>query len=1269
MHFNKSFVIIGALCAVILGLGSSGLHPLSSNAGYTGSPVDSNCAQCHTGNNSNLNGEITIDGLPSTIITGETYTISVTITNPNGNAQRAGFQLVALNGNNANAGTMAMASPSTQIRVAGGRNYFGHAPASNFPSANELNFTVDWTAPSTPGSNPVIKFYAATVIANGADGNSNDRVRLTNMIIPITSGATPIDVSITDVSPTLCADSSDGTATASVTGGTTPYLYLWNNGVTTATNTTLPSGLASVTVTDNTGATSSASTNISAPPAIIANASGSVVCDGASNGVASVLAFGGVGGFTYSWSTGQNGSSISGLTEGIYTVTVTDANGCQESSSAEVTVSPTISISGIENNISCFGESNGSISTSIFGGTPGYSYNWSNGSTQANISNLSANTYTLTVTDMAGCTASETFSISQPTVLSSSIGNISHASCYGANDGTAQILASGGTTPYTFNWSNGASGSGNTNTQNNLIAGTYFVTVTDFFDCISIQEIEINQPDQITIFGEVNDVSCNGLNDGSISLVVSNAIGSPTFQWSNGDSESSINNLSPGTYIVTVIDANECFETQNFVISEPEILTVNPLIVENVSCAGGNDGLISLEVIGGNGTNTYNWSNGSTFPTVDNAQADTYFVTVTDSKGCSATTSVVITEPESIQISVIETINATCLGAANGSINVEATNGINPYTYTWSNGATSAQLSNVIAGNYIVTVSDGNNCATIDTFTIGTNASFNISLLSSTDITCFGDSTGTASVLEVPTYTYLWSTGQTTAMVNNLPAGNHTVVATETGCQSTPLVVTISQPPLINANLTAADTILCLGDTNGFLSVTLNGGVGDLSYQWSHGDSLLLTDTLIAGVYSISVTDENLCIEVYHFEIYQSDTIHVIADIDSISCFGLSDGSIALNTSGGFGGLSFQWSKSSLQGDTLTNLLPGLYITTISDVGNCSIVDSFFVYQPNILEAHENVVDETTSGAKDGAITLIPTGGTAPFSVIWSNGGNTLTLTNLAPGIYNYQITDANDCTYASWVVVGGGDCNLSATYTVESSTCFNTPDGAINLNITGNFSEYDVVIYNKNEQLNQPLNALPSGTYTVIVSDSASCLTILSDVVIPSDFPAIVLDSLIITNPTSSSSTNGSIIAEVSGGEGTLSYEWTKFGPTISTSASISNQSAGIYQLKITDMAGCVLIINNIFLQAVSHSDDVLAAAIRTFPNPIHNDFSIQSDYIIDELEIMDVTGKIIHHSFPKSNEIKLNTDLVMMDEAGMFFCRIWIKNQSAIKKIVVIK
>lgn len=1269
MHFNKSYVIIGALCAVILGLGSSGLHPLSSNAGYTGSPVDSNCAQCHTGNNSNLDGEITIDGLPSTIITGETYTISVTITNPNGNAQRAGFQLVALNGNNANAGTMAMASPSTQIRVAGGRNYFGHAPASNFPSSNELNFTVDWTAPSTPGSNPVIKFYAATVIANGANGNDFDRVRLTNMIIPITSGATPIDVSITDVSPTLCADSSDGTATASVTGGTTPYLYLWNNGVTTATNTTLPSGLASVTVTDNTGATSSASTNISAPPAIIANASGSVVCDGASNGVASVLAFGGVGGFTYSWSTGQNGSSISGLTEGIYTVTVTDANGCQESSSAEVNVSPSISISGIENNISCFGESNGSISTIIFGGTPGYSYNWSNGSTQANISNLSANTYTLTVTDMAGCTASETFSISQPTVLSSFIGNISHASCYGANDGTAQILASGGTTPYTFNWSNGASGSGNSNTQNNLIAGTYFVTVTDFFDCISIQEIQINQPDQITIFGEVNDVSCNGLNDGSISLVVSNAIGSPTFQWSNGDSESSINNLSPGTYIVTVIDANECFETQNFVISEPEILTVNPLIVENVSCAGGNDGFISLDVIGGNGTNTYNWSNGSTLPTVDNAQADTYFVTVTDSKGCSATISVVITEPESIQISVIETINATCLGAANGSINVEATNGISPYTYTWSNGATSGQLTNVIAGNYIVTVSDGNNCASIDTFTIGTNASFNISLLSSTDITCFGDSTGTASVIEVPTYTYLWSTGQTTAMVNNLPAGNHTVVATETGCQSTPLVVTISQPPLINANLTAADTILCLGDINGFLSVSLNGGVGDLSYQWSHGDSLLLTDTLRAGVYSISVTDENLCSEVYNFEIYQSDTIHVIADIDSISCFGLSDGSIALNTSGGFGVLSFQWSKSSLQGDTLTNLLPGLYITTISDVGNCSIVDSFFVYQPNILEADENVVDETTSGAKDGAITLIPTGGTAPFSVIWSNGGNTLTLTNLSPGIYNYQITDANDCTYASWVVVGGGDCNLSASYTVESSTCFNTPDGAINLNITGNFSEYDVVIYNKNEQLNQPLNALPSGTYTVIVSDSASCLTILSDVVIPSDFPAIVLDSLIITNPSSSSSTNGSIIAEVSGGEGTLSYEWTKFGPTISTSASISNQSAGIYQLKITDMAGCVLIINNIFLQAVSHSVDVIAAAIRTFPNPILNDFSIQSDYIIDQLEIMDVTGKIIHHSFPKSNEIKLNTDLVMIDEAGMYFCRIWIKNQSVIKKIVVMK
>lgn len=1270
MQINKSYVIIGAICAVVFGLSNAGLHPLSGSTGFTGSPVDSNCAQCHTGNNGSLDGEITIDGLPSTIETGETYTLSVTITNPNGNAAKAGFQLVALNGSNGNAGTMTSPSANTQIRVGGGRNYFGHAPAPNFPASNELYFSVDWTAPSTTGTVPEIKFYAAAVIANGANGNQMDRVRLTSMIIPIASSAMPLEIDITNIVPTACADSANGSATATATGGTPPYNYTWSNGINNATNTTLPAGLAFVTVTDNTGATNATSANIPSPPVIIANASGSVVCNGASNGTASVLASGGVGGFTYSWSTGQSGSNISGLTLGTYSVTITDINGCQETAMAEVTESPEISITGTENNVTCFGQSNGSIITNVFGGTPSFSYNWSNGSNQANILNVVANTYTVTVTDAANCTSSEVFSISQPTLLTATITSLTPVSCFGSADGSAQVTASGGTSPYNFEWSNGASGTGNNNTQNNLMAGNYVVTITDFYDCAVTQNIEITQPLQITTYSEKNNVSCHGNNDGYITLEVSNTVGNPTYVWSNGATTQNINNLSIGNYVVTITDVNGCMVSLNFNISQPDLLTVNTLMVDNVNCNGGSNGFISLNVAGGNGDNTYLWSNGSNFPQLASVPAGEYSVTVTDKKDCMATTSATISQPPAIQLSILSSTNATCLGAANGAISITTTNGIPPYNYAWSNGSTTAQLSNVTAGNYYITVSDANNCIVLDTFTIGTNASFNISLLSKANILCHGDSSGVASVTQNAAFTYLWSTGQTTATVTNLPAGLHSVVATNAGCQSTPLNVSITQPPLMRATVLAADSILCQGETNGYLSINLDGGVGTLTYQWSHGDSLLLTDSLKAGIYTITLTDDNECMVSDSFAIHLATPIQITnIDIDSVVCFGQANGGLALGTTGGFGALKFHWSEAGLLGDSIVNLNTGKYVVTISDQGNCTLVDSFQVSQPDELNALATINNETEAEAKDGSITLLPLGGNAPYLVQWSTGDSTLHIENLAPGLYTYVITDDKGCIYESWAIVSGGNCNLSATYTTKPSTCFNIPDGAIQLNITGNFSSYEVAIYKNNTLINKPNNALLPDTYSIIISDSSSCVAILSDIIVTSEHPAINLDSLIITKPSSSSSANGSIKAIVSGGEGALMYEWTKFGPVISKTESVENITTGIYQLKITDMAGCILNIDNIFVETASSVKDEISTKIIIVPNPIQNNFKIQSEYEISQIDIWDYSGKILYSDRPNQRILNLDSDIVNIVESGVYFCRIWIKNQAIIKKIVVLK
>ncbi|MCB0660950.1 MAG: hypothetical protein KDC04_08440, partial [Saprospiraceae bacterium] len=246
-------------------------HPVSGNAGYTGAPGDSICSSCHTGTNSALDGTVTIDGVPSQVTTGETYTLTVTVTNPNGNAVKAGFQLLALTGSNTNAGSMVALDPSTtEVKtVSGGKNYFGHSPAQNFPGSNTLSFDVDWTAPATVGAIPQIKFYASAVIANGNNQNSQDRVVSTNVFVPIVASADPLMIDISNIVSTSCFDSSDGSATVNITGGVSPYNIVWSNGETGNPATQLPPGPFSVTVTDNANNTATVTADMPSPLEII----------------------------------------------------------------------------------------------------------------------------------------------------------------------------------------------------------------------------------------------------------------------------------------------------------------------------------------------------------------------------------------------------------------------------------------------------------------------------------------------------------------------------------------------------------------------------------------------------------------------------------------------------------------------------------------------------------------------------------------------------------------------------------------------------------------------------------------------------------------------------------------------------------------------------------------------------------------------------------------------------------------------------------------
>jgi len=1274
MSLNKTQIIVIVIFSLIVGLASSGSHPVTGTSGYTGAPGDSACSSCHGGNNSNFDGEVTISGLPATITTGLTYTLTVTVSNPNGNASEAGFQMLALTGTNTNAGTMVTSAPFTIVKtVSGNKRYFGHSPAQVFPTSNVLSFNVDWTAPMTTGSNPIVKFYASAVIANGNNSSNMDRVVFTNQIIPIQSSASPLSVSISNVEGVSCNGLSDGNATAVPSGGSTPYIFAWSNGVTSAINATLPAGLATITVTDNTGTTATASTNISTPSAITTFASGSVVCQSASNGSVSVIASGGAGSYTYLWSNGNTNSSQSNLFAGTYAVTVTDGSGCAKTDFAVVSASPAITFTQTQTNVSCFGGNNGAASVNVTGGTFPISYAWSNGGNGPSKTNLVVGMYQVTITDGALCTQVANFTISQPSLLAATFTNVEDPSCFGGNDGTATLLISGGTPNYSFLWSNGATGNGATNTQSNLSAGEYQVTVTDLFDCQKIVFVTISEPQGIDIvINSINNVSCNGLSDGNISVTANGAVGSVTYLWTTGSTSNNISGLSPAVYGLTVTDiANGCQQTQSFTITQPSILSLS-IATTNVSCSGGQNGSATITATGGNGGYSYFTSgipgNG---PIINNLAAGTYNVTVTDSEACSSTATFVINEPDPILISETENIPATCLGAENGSITVAASIGLAPYQYEWSNDALGAQNDGIPAGNYTVTVTDANNCTNSATFTIETSTSFSLNIDSVRNILCYNDTTGYASVAPNPSFTYLWSNGNTTSQINNVQAGTYILIATDdAGCESQPLSIEITQAPLIAANVITEDTLLCASDLFGQLSLTLEGGTGDLLYSWSNNDTTLVLDSLTLGIYTISILDSVGCDISYTYTVANVPAIETDSvNIQDVSCFGQNDGSIIMYPSGGFGTLSIEWSNGSTS-DTLTSLDGGDYIVTVTDENNCFTVDTFTVIEPLALTVIANITDETVSGAKDGSIMLDVTGGTEPYTIFWNNGDTTLTIDSLMPGLYSYVLLDANDCSTSGWAVVGGGSCAISASFQTVPASCGTSFDGAIIIDVVGNVGEYSLELFFQNAEVNYPLDSLYPGIYTIIISDSLGCLAILQDISVASINPPIVIDTLIKQNPTSHSNADGALTVQISGGTPPYLFEWTKDLVVIGTDTMVSNLRLGLYGLLVTDAVGCNLRVNNIILQVINKTDDDINSYLKIYPNPITDILQIEqiSNDKISAVELFDFTGKLIYKN-TSVNQQTLSLDIkeIGIQNQGMYLIKINSGVKSWYKKVIV--
>jgi gliding motility-associated-like protein len=957
----------------------------------------------------------------------------------------------------------------------------------------------------------------------------------------------------------------DGKAKANPTGGTPAYTYNWSNGKTTQTITGICAGIYTVTVSDN----NSCTVVLNVPVSNIDGPDGATIsttnpsCFGSCDGSANVLSvIGGTSPYTYLWPAGQTTTSVTGQCADTLILEITDNISCKNYQTIILSEPAPINVSFTINNVTCNGQSNGTALANPTGGTSPYSYSWSTGATSSSISNVSAGSYFITVTDSKGCTGTSSVTIGQSTTLSTAL-TINNTTCNSANDGTAAVFASGGTSPYNYSWSDGQT----TQSATGFVAGTYYLTTTDQNGCNKKDTVNITEPSAVTIGTTVTDATC-GNSDGSITVNASGGTNPYAFTWTNpaGQTTATVTGIPAGTKTLIITDANACQTTFNIPlnnISGPTLTASGT----NILCSGACTGTATVSATGGTSPYTFLWTPGNqTTSSVSGLCAGTYYVAVTDNINCTTIDSVVVSEPNEMAANFSKT-NASCNGSCDGQILSVPSGGVNPYSYQWSTGSTAQSLTSLCIGTYVLTLTDGNGCTKIDSSVITQPAAL-VASVSGTNVTCNGSSNGSASVSAsggTPGYTYGWSNGASGAIAGSLAAGTYTVTATDANGCTTTTNVTITQPTAIS--LTSIPFNTTCGNCNGGITVSASGGAGPYSYLWSNGNATASNQNLCANVYALTVTDASSCNKQFSFIITNTDGPQPVATDDTVSCFSSCDAAVSVSATGGVTPYSYQWNDAGSQtNSTATGLCAGTYNIYVSDANSCIGIDTSKVTQRPQLLAVETITDPNCVTTGDVEVSLSVTGGQSPYSYNWSGGQSTATITGLTTGTYFYTITDVNLCTYTDSVVVDETN-SLLLSVTSTNSNCSGSCDGTITATVTGGTSPYS---YNWSDGSSASIiTGICSTSLTITVTDVNGCVV--------NGNASVTEPAVLSTNPAStdvncSGGTGGTASVSPTGGTSPYSYNWSFGGKT---TASVTGLNPGAYAVTTTDSKGCTVVDN----------------------------------------------------------------------------------------------
>jgi hypothetical protein len=893
-----------------------------------------------------------------------------------------------------------------------------------------------------------------------------------------------------------CNGVCNGSASVVASGGVSPYTYSWSpSGGTGATASSLCAGTYTCTITDNASTSITKTFSITQPPALTSSvvSQTNVACNGGSNGAASITASGGTGTLTYNWTpgtpTGDGTVSVTGLTAGTWTCTITDANSCTKTQIVNITQPAAITVNPVsQTNVACNGGSNGAASVAASGGTGTLTYDWTPGTPTGDgtnsVTGLTAGTWTCTVTDANSCTATRTFTITQPSAISVTVASQTNVSTFGGNNGAASInTPTGGTAGYTYNWTPGNPAGDGTTSVTGLTAGSWTCTVTDANSCTATQIFTITQPS-----APGAALHFDGVDD----------------------------RVNIGSAISTILDGSTALTVEAWVY--PTDVDAFGCIAGNYSTSGGGmqfllrrdgntfvfwtdrgSGFTNVSTPGIVAYNTWQHVAGVWNSVTQTMQIYVNGVLQGTTTGVAGTTLITNTNPvmlgwnninEQMQGSLDEVRiwnRALCQSEISNNMNCEIpTTGSGLLgNYHFNQGAASSNNSGVTTLN---DASGNSNNGTLLSFTLNgatsnwiapgavvsgtscgifTPPSVTVTPGSQTNVACFNGANGAASVSASggSGFTYDWApgtpTGDGTASVTGLTAGTWTCTVTNNCGGVNTATFNITQPSAVVSGSTTVTNAACNGGTSGAIDLTPTGGTPGYTYNWGGGITTQDRTGLAAGAYSVTITDANGCTAIVNATVTQpSSPVSGTTVVTNVACFGLSDGQIDLTPGGGVAPYTFNWGMGIATEDR-GGLTANTYTVTITDANGCTATVSATVTEPSQLQINASATTILCNGGT-ADVTISATGGTAPYS-----GPGTYTF---SAGTYNYSIADANGCTAntnltitepavisgsqspvlcaGESITVGANTYTSTGTYT-DVLTAFNGCDSTVTTNLT----------------------------------------------------------------------------------------------------------------------------------------------------------------------------------------------------------------------------